>query len=163
MSILLRPAEAFDIDFIMVCERRPGYEALVGRWPREKHRAVMADGDFRYLIGLEAAAPLGFAILHNTWLRPQNLYLKRLALHDADKGMGRKFLAALNDFVFGSTDTHRFWLEVVEGNSRARHVYGMLGFVVEGLVREGYGNADGTRGNFIQMSILRSEWKDHAA
>ena len=138
MSITLRPAEPSDIAFIMECERRPGYEPFVGRWPEEKHRAVMADKDFRYLIARDESGDLGFVILHSTWLRPQNLYLKRIAVHDAEKGNGKNILAALHVWVFSETDTERFWLEVVEHNHRARHVYRVMGWVEEGIVRDAF-------------------------
>jgi diamine N-acetyltransferase len=158
--ITLRPAAPSDIAFIMACERRPGYEPFVGRWAEEKHRAVMADKGFRYLIASDGDAPLGFVILHATWLRPQNLYLKRIAVHDADKGNGKHILAALTDWVFTETDTARFWLEVVQDNPRARHVYRSLGWVEEGIVRDAYfDDRMGTRGSFVQMSILKTDWR----
>jgi len=155
MSIGLRRAEERDIPFIMACERRPGYEAYVGRWPEDKHRARMADPEFRYLV----ADDIGFAILHEIWMRPQNLYLKRIAVHDAERGHGKRLLASLTDWVFANTDAHRFWLEVVETNPRARHVYRSMGWSEEGMVREGYhDDALGRRGSFVQMSILKTEW-----
>ena len=160
MGIMLRPAGLSDIAFIMACERRPGYERFVGRWAQEKHRAVMADKDFRYLVAHEDDAPLGFVILHSTWLRPQNLYLKRIAVRDADKGHGKRVLAAVTDWVFAQTDTERFWLEVVENNPRARHVYLSLGWAEEGIVSDAYfDDATGARGSFVQMSILKPEWR----
>jgi RimJ/RimL family protein N-acetyltransferase/catechol 2,3-dioxygenase-like lactoylglutathione lyase family enzyme len=158
MTIALRLADASDIAFIMACERRPDYERFVGRWAEEKHRAVMADTEFRYLVASDAHGPLGFAILHETWLRPQNLYLKRIAVHDAGQGHGRRVLATLTDWVFAETVTHRFWLEVVEANPRALHVYRSLGWAEEGIVREAFEDG-GVRGSFVQMSILNSEWR----
>jgi len=160
MGITLRPATPSDVTFIMACERRPDYDRFVGRWPQEKHRAVMADKEFRYLVAHDGNAPLGFVILHATWLRPQNLYLKRIAVHDADKGHGKRVLAAVTDWVFGETDTERFWLEVVQANPRARHVYLSLGWTQEGIVRDAYfDDATGARGSFVQMSILKPEWR----
>lgn len=159
MSVILRRADARDIPFIMACERRPGYERHVGRWPEDKHRARMADPEFRYFVASEDGCDLGFAILHESWMRPQNLYLKRIAVHDAERGHGKRVLAALTDWVFANTDAHRFWLEVVETNPRARHVYRAMGWAEEGLVREGYlDDATGKRGSFVQMSVLKTEW-----
>jgi RimJ/RimL family protein N-acetyltransferase len=167
MTVTLRSAEDRDIAFMMACERRPGYETYVGRWPEDKHRRVMADADFRYLVAHDEGGDRGFVILHQTWLRPQNLYLKRIAVHDAEKGHGRAVLAALHDWVFTHTDTERFWLEVVEHNTRARHLYRALGWAEEGMVRDAYfDDATGARGSFVQMSILKREWrgqKDDAA
>jgi catechol 2,3-dioxygenase-like lactoylglutathione lyase family enzyme/ribosomal protein S18 acetylase RimI-like enzyme len=161
MTVALRPADTSDIPFIMACERRPEYEHFVGRWPEEKHRTVMADKEFRYLVAGDASGPLGFAILHETWLRPRNLYLKRVAVHDAGQGHGKRVLTALTDWVFANTDTHRFWLEVIEANLRARHVYRSLGWAEEGIVREGFED-NGARGSFVQMSILKGEWRGQA-
>ena len=157
----LRGAEPNDIPFIMACERRPGYAPYVGNWTEEKHRAGMANAAYRYLIGGDETAARGFALLIDDTLRPENLYLKRIAVYDADKGHGRAIMAALNDWVFNNTDTHRFWLEVVDTNLRAIHLYKSLGFAVEGLVREAY-VVDGVRGSFALMSILRPEWLGRA-
>jgi len=163
MIVSLRLASTSDIPFIMACERRPGYENFVGRWPEEKHRSVMADTDFRYLIAQNESGDLGFVILHSTWLRPQNLYLKRIAVHDAEAGNGKKVLAALHTWVFTETDTERFWLEVVERNHRAQHVYRSMGWAEEGIVRDGYfDDALGRRGSFVQMSILKSDCQSGA-
>lgn len=163
MSVTLRPAEISDIAFIMECERRPGYDRFVGRWPEEKHARWMADPEFTYLIGSSEGGDIGFAILHETWLRPENLYLKRIAVHDAEKGNGKRLLAALHDWVFANTNAHRFWLEVVENNARARHVYESMGWTVEGHAREAYlDDETGQRGSFVQMSILKSEWLGRA-
>lgn len=160
MSIELIRASLADIPFIMACERRPGYERLVGRWPEKQHAATLRDPEFTYLLGLDAACnPKGFVILRNRFLDFPNLYLKRIAVHDADNGFGKPFLASVTDWVFGKTDTHRFWLEVVETNTRAAHVYRSLGWVKEGKVREAFVEPDGTRGSYFQMSILRPEWQ----
>lgn len=157
-TIVLRDANPEDIPFIMACERRPGYEPFVGRWPEEKHQAAIADTHFHYFIGSDGQAPVGFAMTRDDPLRPQNFYLKRIAVHDADKGHGKALLSALNDWIFSNTDTHRFWLEVVPDNPRALHLYESLGFVAEGIAREAYANADGTRGSFVQMSLLKPDW-----
>ena len=163
MAIALRPARDSDIAFIMECERRPGYEHFVGRWAEEKHRTIMAEKDFRYLIARDESGDLGFVILHSTWLRPQNLYLKRIAVHDAGKGRGKAILAALHEWAFTKTDTERFWLEVVEHNRRARHVYRVMGWVEEGIVRDAYfDDSTNARASFVQMSILKSAWQSSA-
>lgn len=156
--IVLRDAKPEDIPFIMACERRPGYDQYVGSWPDEKHRAAMADAAFHYFLGCEGEAPRGFAILYQSPLYVQNLYLKRIAMHDADRGHGRAFLSALHDWIFANTDTHRFWLEVAESNARGQHLYESLGFVVEGVIREGWSTPDGGRSSGLQMSLLKPDW-----
>ncbi len=159
VPIELIRASGRDIPFIMACERRPDYERLVGRWPEGQHAATMADADFHYLIGVDAErSPKGFVILRDRFLGFPNLYLKRIAVHDAGRGFGTSLLAAVMDWVFMRTETHRFWLEVVETNTRAAHVYRSLGWIEEGRAREAFVEPDGTRGSYLQMSILRPEW-----
>jgi len=159
LPITLARATARDISFIMACERRPGYERLVGRWPEEQHATTMVGTDFIYLIGTAGSEPGGFVILHDRFLGFPNLYLKRIAVHDADRGFGSALLDAVTDWVFGNTETHRFWLEVVEANARAAHVYRALGWREEGRAREAFVEPDGSRGSYIQMSLLRPEWQ----
>ncbi|MBI1330764.1 MAG: GNAT family N-acetyltransferase [Alphaproteobacteria bacterium] len=155
----LRPATLSDIAFIMACERRPGYEPHVGRWPEDKHRATLVDPNHRYFIGEVDGALVGFVILRDFEAGTDSLYLKRIAVHETDKGHGRALLGAVTDWVFANTRFHRFWLEVVDGNGRAIHVYRTLGWVQEGIVREAFAEPDGTRGSYLQLSILKPEWE----
>ncbi len=157
-TIVLRDAKPEDIPFIMACERRPGYDQFIGGWPEEKHHAAMADAEIRYFLGYEGAESRGFAIVHQAWIHPQNLYLKRVAMHDADRGHGRAFLSALHDWILANTDTHRFWLEMAESNARGQHLYESLGFVVEGVIRDGWSTLEGGRSSGIQMSLLKPDW-----
>src|SRR5215469_14195540 len=128
MTILLRDAEPRDIGFIQSCETRPGYDRFVGHWQEDEHRLRLADPDWHYLVGSEAGSDKGFVILSGMTNRNHNLLLKRIAVHDASSGFGRPFLSAVMGWVFTKTPAERFWLEVVESNPRARHVYRTLGF-----------------------------------
>ena len=157
--ITLTRATIRDIPFVMAAERRPGYEPFVGHWPEAQHREVLDDPHSAYLLGARTGEPFeGFALLRDLNEPNDNIYLKRIAVMEAGGGFGQPFLAAVVDWVFGETKAHRFWLEVVEDNMRARHVYAKLGFADEGRERETYWRADGTRGSHRLMSILRPEW-----
>jgi len=156
----LRRAAAADIPFIMECERRPGYEHVVGRWPEERHRNTLDDPNYAYWIGQRDSVSAGFIILRDFQAGTDSLYLKRIAMHEAGSGHGRDMLATMTDWVFAETRFHRFWLEVIETNERARRTYRALGWVEEGRAREAFLKADGTRGSYIQMSILKPEWID---
>jgi RimJ/RimL family protein N-acetyltransferase len=57
-----------------------------------------------------------------------------------------------------NTRTHRFWLDHIVTNDRARHVYEINGFRREGISREAYVLPDDTRVDLAVMSILRPEW-----
>jgi RimJ/RimL family protein N-acetyltransferase len=157
--ITLTRATILDIPFVMAAERQPGYEMFVGHWTPSQHREVLDDSSSVYLLGAEDDGPIqGFAMLRDLNDTNGNVYLKRIAVMEAGRGFGQAFLAAVTDWVFTETKAHRFWLEVVEDNMRARHVYAKLGFADEGRERETYWRADGTRGSHRLMSILRPEW-----
>jgi len=156
----LRRATEADLGFIMDCERRPGYEPFVGSWEAPQHRATMEDPDWCYLIGSRDGVDGGFVILSGMNHRNRCLLLKRIASRDAGQGFGKAFLAEVTDWVFAETNTHRFWLEVVEDNPRARHVYTSLGWKEEGVEREAFDRRDGPgRGNFVLMAMLKPEWR----
>ncbi len=148
-----------DIPLVMSAERQAGYEWSVGRWTEAQHRAALAAPDCIYLIGArDGETPQGFAILRELDHAYGNVCLKRIAVLDAGRGFGQEFLQAVMDWVFTQTQTHRFWLDVIEQNVRARHVYAKLGFVEEGRKREGHVLPDGSRTSYRLLSILRPEW-----
>jgi RimJ/RimL family protein N-acetyltransferase len=60
--------------------------------------------------------------------------------------------------AFENMNLHRVWLRVHSTNERAIRCYEKVGFVKEGVFRDG----DFVRGKYINvniMSVLRSDWK----
>ena len=103
--VTLRPAVPADIPFILATERQPGYDAHVGRFEEDVHRANLADDNWLYFIGLnDAGEPQGFAILQDRSDGDGSEYLRRIAVANAGGGFGRPFLAALIDWVFTNSD-----------------------------------------------------------
>ncbi|MEJ0043654.1 MAG: GNAT family protein [Rhizomicrobium sp.] len=150
--VRLRPATPDDIPFILATERGEGYEALVGRFEEAEHRANLADSNWLYLIGLDAAgAAQGFAILQDRDSGDGSEFLRRIAVVNAGQGFGRRFLAAVIDWAFANTTAQRFRLHVRKVNVRARHVYASLGFVE--VAEEAGGDSDS-----VSMSLARSAW-----
>jgi RimJ/RimL family protein N-acetyltransferase len=144
----------------MATERRPGYDALVGRWDAERHRAAMALPANAYLIGLDDGGDAKrFAILRGLDGEAGNVALQRIALAEPGRGFGRAFLGAIAAWVFARPGSHRLWLDVFADNGRARRAYGAAGFREEGLLREAYVRPDGVRVTQVLMSILRPEWE----
>jgi diamine N-acetyltransferase len=164
MPMRLRLAIRNDIDAIMQIERMPGFENFVGRSSRDFHEDAMQSADYAYLAGLSDDGEIdGFALLSQLTNEQGNICLKRLAVAEPGKGFGRAFLALVVDWVFSETQTHRFWLDHILSNDRARHVYEHVGFVREGIFRQAYGLSDGTRTDLAVMSILRPEWQQQKA
>jgi RimJ/RimL family protein N-acetyltransferase len=156
---LIRRATAADLDAIMAIERLPGYEHLVGRSSADFHARVIDDPDHAYLVGIADDATVGgFGILRDLTNAQGNTCLKRFAVASAGQGFGKRLLAEIVDWVFANTRTHRFWLDHIITNDRARHVYEVNGFQREGISREAYVLPDETRVDLAVMSILRPEW-----
>ncbi len=81
-----------------------------------------------------------------------------LVPHLRGKGLSSKVYAWLLDYLFKQFNMHLVYLEVLESNVRAQKVYERLGFQVEGRLRERVFR-NGTYGDSIIMSLLRSEYK----
>ena len=160
-ALTLRRAGLDELPFFMATERLPGYEGKVGRWTEVEHRAALAVSSNAYLIGMnDDGEPVAFAIIQAIDDAHGNVYLKRIAVTQPGAGIGRRFLAQVTDWVFRGTEAHRFWLEVLADNARARHVYGAGRFVEEGTARAAYLLRTGARTDLVTMSILRREWED---
>jgi len=144
----------------MATERLPGYEDLVARWSRAEHVAALERADTCYLVGGCPDAPLeGFAIIEHITDVHEGPKLRRIAVARPDAGFGQPFLGAVLDWVFGSTEAARIWLDVFTSNHRARHVYLRAGLREDGLLRQAYVLPNGARVDRVIMSILRSEWR----
>lgn len=157
----LRRATSDDIGAIMAIERQPGYELFVGRSSAEFHARAIVDPDYAYLVGLDAEGTIGgFGILRGLSDIMGNVTLKRIAVASPGKGFGTALLREIIDWVFTETTTHRFWLDHIITNDRARHVYEQCGFRREGVMREAYAMPDdGRRVDLALMSLLRPDWE----
>jgi RimJ/RimL family protein N-acetyltransferase len=68
--------------------------------------------------------------------------------------LGRDALGALMRHLFDELDLHRIGLSVVAHNDRAIWMYKALGFVVEGIERDGVGTEDGFVDD-VKMALVR--------
>lgn len=162
--VAVRPAALADVAAIMSVERTPGFEAVVGRSEEAEHRAMLAAPGFAYRIGLsESGEALAFAILFGLGDRHGNLYLKRIAAVRPSEGIGTAFLAAVLDEAFGALGAWRFHLDCFADNFRAQRAYAKLGFRRDGLLRQAYRRADGTRTDLVLMALLKPEWEARRA
>lgn len=152
-----RAGEA-DLDFVMATERLPGYEHLVGRSSEAQHRAALADGRHAYFVGRIGGAPAGFVIVRDwaSWDRVS--LVKRVAVVEPGRGLGRILLAAVVDRVFTETETHRLAIGLFPQNERARRTYVAAGFQAEGIAR-GSVFFGGENRDELVMAMLRPDWE----
>jgi ribosomal protein S18 acetylase RimI-like enzyme len=158
--LTVRPATYADIGAVMAIERAPDYEFYVARSEEEEHRAMLSSPSHAYRLGVEEAGAVeAFAILRGLGDPHANLYLKRVAVARPDKGLGTAFLSLVLDEAFGSLGAERFHLDCFADNARAQRAYRKLGFTRDGVLRQAYSLADGTRTDLVMMAILKTEWE----
>lgn len=75
------------------------------------------------------------------------------------KGHGTVIYKAIKKYCFDILGCHRVWLEVLETNEVARHLYSQAGFKYEGMLREAVFR-DGRYLSYHVMSILEDEYRN---
>lgn len=151
-------ASRSDIPMMMQIERGEGYARLVGRWDAEQHAAAIGNASCRHYLARDGLDIAGFAILQNVGSENQCVRLRRIAVQDAGRGIGSRFLQSLLKICFDELGAHRVELFVFEDNERAYRAYLKNGFVEEGVVRDIHRDTDGTFRSMRLMSLLGTEW-----
>jgi RimJ/RimL family protein N-acetyltransferase len=163
-GLALRPALLADIGGIMAIERSPNYERYVARSEEEEHRAMLTLPSHAYRVGVGQSGEIqAFAVLRGIGDPQLNLYLKRIAVVRPGEGLGTAFLSLVLDEAFRSIGAERFHLDCFADNLRAQRSYEKLGFTRDGVMRQAYRLADGTRADLVMMAILKSEWEGRGA
>ena len=157
----LRRALWEDLPYILQLERQYRELGFLGGDDPAKHEQQLSDPDCAYWI-VETDAAAGFVILRGLRSINKCIELKRIAIAEPGRGLGRQVLARIMDMAFNEMSAHRLWLDVFEHNARARHVYRSVGFVEEGKLRESIKYGDLYR-TLVLMSILEQEYRALAA
>jgi RimJ/RimL family protein N-acetyltransferase len=153
----VQAATKSDIPAIMLIERVEGYARLVGRWDAEQHITEIENPSSRYFLARDGIEVVGFAILQGLAGANQCIRLKRIAVRNAEHGVGSSFLRSVLQICFDDLAAHRVELFVFEDNERAYRAYLKIGFVEEGVVRDLHRDADGGFRSMRLMSVLRRE------
>jgi diamine N-acetyltransferase len=161
LRLTLRPAAICDIGAVMAIERSPDFEFYVARSDEGEHRAMLSSPSHAYRLGVgESDAIEAFAILRGVGDPHANLYLKRVAAACPGRGVGTAFLSLVLDEAFGPLGAERFSLDCFADNIRAQRSYEKLGLTRDGVLRQAYRLADGTRADLVIMAILKNEWEE---
>ena len=150
--ICLRATTEKDLDLVLRIENDPENAAFIGQWSRERHRVAIDDpGMAHWLVVSEGDRQVvGYLILVGLDNPHRNLELARLAITEKDKGYGRQALRLVKCRAFQEAGAHRLWLDVMENNHRARHLYRSEDFVEEATLREAIAVGD----RFVSLVIL---------
>lgn len=172
MPITLRPSQPADIPFIFAAENHPDNAPYITQCSQAWHAEAIASADYAHFVierspsqdGLtqnsptqEKRPPVGYIILAGIQSPHQSLEIRRIVVVEKGQGYGREILRWIKAFGFEQLGHHRIWLDVLERNSRAQHLYKSEGFVAEGIARESFKTEAGFE-SAIVMSILASEY-----
>ena len=158
--MLLRPAVAPDLPHIVALERLPEARRYVGQWPDEHHARALASRDARYYVHEDEHGHIqAYIILLGFEEGSASIEFKRFVVAQPGRGLGRLLLSEILRIVFDEIGAHRFFLDVVEDNFRARHLYKSFGFIEEGVMREATERA-GKWLSLVLMSILEDEYRN---
>ena len=129
----------------------------------ETRRFEKSQRDFdsiRLTIDQRDGKPIGFIVISELDKLNQKANLGMLIGEKSlwDKGYGTDSLVTLINYLFNDMELNRIGLEVFDYNIRAQKLYEKLGFVKEGIQRQGLFR-DGKYSNVIFMGLLKDEYK----
>lgn len=125
-----------DLVWILEQERVAAKEGYVSSDAEPRHRLQMNDRTCLYLIARKAGEPVGYVILLGVMGQNPVVELKRIVVTKRGVGVGQALMHLIIDYAFDDLKAHRLWLDVIDDNARAQHVYRKLGFVEEGRFRK---------------------------
>lgn len=157
--LTLTEAEESDLDWILNAEDTAVKGGFVSGDSAINHQRQMADQSCLYLIAKRGEDPVGYVILRGILGPNPVVELKRIVITHRDAGHGQSAMGLLMHKVFGEMGAHRLWLDVMDDNERAQHVYKKLGFVEEGRLRKAAKRGDQWR-DLILFGMLDEEWAD---
>lgn len=150
-----------DLPFVIEAENASENAQFVTQWTREEHLDTLHDPDMLHLlVKNEHDETVGYVIIKGLIHQQDNIELARIVVTAKGFGYGKSVLSLVKKWSFEVHGAHRLWLDVVEDNSRARHVYQSQGFVYEGMLRESIKTGDCYE-SLILMSILAREYEAH--
>jgi RimJ/RimL family protein N-acetyltransferase len=152
----LRPTLASDLDFVLALERDPQNAPFIGQWTREQHLAAIAAADREHWLILRAydGAPLGFLLAFDLRAAGLGVYVKRIAISEKSRGLGREALGRFARRAFGELGASHVWLSVFPQNERAQRSYRALGFAVDSMTRARRELLHAAAGGFSATSLI---------
>src|SRR5215472_4925322 len=157
--MLLRPATLTDLPQIIALERLPESRRYVGQWSEDHHARALSGRNARYFVHEDETGRIhAYVLLLGFEEGHASIEFKRFVVAQPGRGVGRRLLAEILRLVFEEIGAHRFFLDVVEDNLRARHLYKSAGFIEEGLLREAT-QREGVWLSLVLMSLLDREYR----
>lgn len=127
-GIGLRRTSIADLDFVLALEHHPDQASFIGQWTRDEHVATLERADREHLIIEADGVPLGYLIGYDVRAAGYGLYIKRIAIAEKSRGIGRAALRAYFEHVRRRYGAEDVWLAVRDHNTRALRAYAAVGF-----------------------------------
>lgn len=100
---------------------------------------------------------LGFVILGGLKNASRALECRRIVINKKGQGFGHETIQVMKKYCFEHLKFHKLWLDAIEENQRAIHLYETEGFKKEGILRDHVKKEDGYH-SLIVFSMLVSEY-----
>jgi ribosomal protein S18 acetylase RimI-like enzyme len=164
-EVTLRPTRPEDLDFVLALERDPENSPFIGRWTRAEHAAAIAARDREHWLIARAhdGSPLGFLLAFDLRAAGLGVYVKRIAISEKSRGLGREALARFARRAFGELGASHLWLTVFPDNERAQRSYRALGFEVEPVTPRSRAELHAAVGGFSPTSLVMALRREGAS
>jgi len=156
--VSIRPTTQDDLIYVCSAENAEENRRYVSQQTPNEHQTMFANPDIRHLIVEHQGNKVGYMIMAGFTKSSRSIELRRLVVVKKGKGFGRAALKLAKLLAFEQSGAHRLWLDVVDYNSRAQHLYRSEGFVQEGVLRE-CDYFEGKYNSLVIMSILEHEYQ----
>jgi RimJ/RimL family protein N-acetyltransferase len=157
---MLRPATAADFPLVRALAQRSDYAPFITDEDETALASYLTAPDCQFLIWELHGKPAGFAIFCEIGNPSGRVELMRLALVEAGRGEGGRFVRVLLNHAFRTLAARRVWLDCGGENLRAQRVYERAGFTLEGRFRQHHRvPATGSLVDILFYGMLRAEWE----
>jgi len=167
LGIRLRPITLSDVEAIMTWINDPeitknfaGFNDPITRDSEAAFIAKMvaSQTDHLYAIVDRADVAIGTAGIHQIYRPAGNGRLGIMLGRGRGRGWGRKALELLVQIAFEQLHLHKVWIVHFADNARMAHLCEVLGFKVEGVLREEYFHRD-RHWDMVRESLLAHEYR----
>ncbi|MCW5516946.1 GNAT family N-acetyltransferase [Muriicola sp. Z0-33] len=157
-DLLICKTKESDIDLIVTIENHHENLPFIIPNSKEEHHGLLTDDNIEHLLLKNGKNKIiGFVILAGLKDKKKNIEFRRIIINDKGKGYGRTAIRKLKKHCFEKLKCRRLWLDVLENNERAKHLYSSEGFKEDKKLREPILMIGGKSNNLLIMSLLENE------
>lgn len=127
MSVHIKKADRSDLPIFADMEQEPDTREFVTPYTLETHIEKFSSPEIVYLRILSDEQVVGFFLLA---LDPDGVSVefRRIVITNKGSGIGQIAITRMEEFCRLNLNRSRVWLDVLEQNTRGRHVYEKLGY-----------------------------------